>query len=94
MCINFNGSHSGGSLFVNVNDCWLLQKLFVYHRYKFSSKRKKKKKKRSPSIWFRTPKQVRIRQSSWTGIGGVTSLVVSEPWFRRFWKSLCLGDSR
>ena len=37
MCINFNGSHSGGSTFVNVNDCLLLQKLFVYHRYKFSS---------------------------------------------------------
>ena len=31
MCKNFNGSHSGGSSFVNVNDCWLLQKLFVYH---------------------------------------------------------------
>ena len=26
MCINFNGYHSGGSIFVNVNDCWLLQK--------------------------------------------------------------------
>ena len=25
MCINFNGSHSGGSTFVNVNDCWLLK---------------------------------------------------------------------
>ena len=25
MCKNFNGSHSGGSSFVNVNDCWLLQ---------------------------------------------------------------------
>ena len=47
MCINFNGSHSGGSSFVNVNDCWLLQNLFVYHRYKFSSERKKKKKKES-----------------------------------------------
>ena len=92
MCINFNGSHSGGSSFVNVNDCWILQKLFAYHRYKFSSERKKKK--RSPSIWFRTPKPVQIRQSGWTGIGGVTSLVVSEPRFRRFWKSLCLGDSR
>ena len=41
MCKNFNGSHSGGSSFVNVNDCWLLQKLFVYHRYKFSFKKKK-----------------------------------------------------
>ena len=41
MCINFNGFHSGGSLFVNVNDCWLLQKLFVYHRYKFSFEKKK-----------------------------------------------------
>ena len=38
MCINFNGYHSGCSSFVNVNDCWLLQKLFVYHRYKLSSK--------------------------------------------------------
>ena len=44
MCINFNGSHSGGSSFVNVNDCWLLQKLFVYHRYKFSSEKKIKNK--------------------------------------------------
>ena len=71
MCINFNGYHSGGSSFLNVNDCWLLQKLFVYHRYKVSSE-KRKKKKRSPSIWFRTPKPVRIRQSGRTGIGGVT----------------------
>ena len=46
MCINFNGYHSGGSSFLIVNDCWLLQKLFVYHRYKFSSKKKKKKKKK------------------------------------------------
>ena len=93
MCINFNGYHSGGSSFVNVNDCWLLQKLFVYHRYKFSSE-KKNKEIRSPSIWFRTLKPVRIRQSGRTRIGGVTSLVVLEPRFRRFWKSLCLGDSR
>ena len=42
MCINFNGYHSGGSSFLIVNDCWLLQKLFVYHRYKFSFKKKKK----------------------------------------------------
>ena len=44
MCINFNGYHSGGSIFVNVNDCWLLQKLFVYHRYKFSLEKNKNKK--------------------------------------------------
>ena len=43
MCINFNGYHSGGSTFVNVNDCWLLQKLFVYHIYKFSLEKEKKK---------------------------------------------------
>ena len=42
MCINFNGYHSGGSTFVNVNDCWLLQKLFVYHIYKFSLEKKNK----------------------------------------------------
>ena len=41
MCINFNIYHPGGSSFVNANDCWLLQKkLFVYHRYKFSSEKK------------------------------------------------------
>ena len=45
MGINFNGYHSGCSSFINVNDCWLLQKLFVYHRYKLSSKKKMKKKK-------------------------------------------------
>ena len=73
MCKNFKGSHSGGSSFVNVNDCWLLQKLFVYHRYKFSLE--KKKIIRSPSIWFRTLKPVRIRQSGRTGIGGVTHLL-------------------
>ena len=44
MCKNFNGYHSGGSSFVNVNDCWLLQKLFVYHIYKFSLEKRKKKK--------------------------------------------------
>ena len=44
MCINFNGYHSGGSIFVNVNDCWLLQKLFEYHRYKFSLEKKNKNK--------------------------------------------------
>ena len=74
MCINFNIYHSGGSSFVNVNDCWLLQKLFVYHKYKFSSekkKRKEKKKIRSPSIWFRTLKPVRIHQSGRTGTRGV-----------------------
>ena len=94
MCINFNGYHSGGSSFLYVNDCWLLQKNYLYTTYKVSSEKKKKKIMRSPSIWFRTPKPVRIRQSGRTRIGGVTSLVVSEPRFRRFWKSLCLGDSR
>ena len=76
MCINFNGYHSGGSSFLNINDCWLLQKLFVYHRYKFSLKKKKKKFMRSPSIWFRTPKPVRIRQLDRTRIGGVTYMEV------------------
>ena len=26
MCINFNGYHSGGSSFLNVNDCWIKKK--------------------------------------------------------------------
>ena len=71
MCINFNGYYSGGSSFENVNECWLLQKLFVHHRDKFSSE-KKNKKIRSPSIWFRTPKPVRIHQSGLTGNQVVT----------------------
>ena len=29
MCIDFEGHHSGGSSFVNVNDFLLLQKWFV-----------------------------------------------------------------
>ena len=45
MCINFNIYHSSGSSFVNVNDCWLLQKLFIYYRYRFGSKKKIKNKK-------------------------------------------------
>ena len=43
MCRDYNGYHSGGSSFVYVNDSWLLQKLFVYHRYKLNSEKKKKK---------------------------------------------------
>ena len=41
MCIDLDGHHSGGSSFVYVNDFLLLQKLFVNHRYKFSSEKKK-----------------------------------------------------
>ena len=78
MCINFNGYHSGGSSFLIVNDCWLLQKLFVYTDIR-SALKKKKKKLRSPSIWFRTPKPVRIRQSGRTGIGGVTPCPRGQP---------------
>ena len=70
MCINFNGYHSGGSSFLIVNNCWLLQN-YLY-TIDISSK---KKKTMSPSIWFRTPKPVWIRQSGRTGIGGVTHKV-------------------
>ena len=71
MCRDYNGYHSDGSSFVYVNDSWLLQKLFVYHRYKLNSKKKKKKKKKSQYM-VSHPKPVRIRQSGRTGIGGVT----------------------
>ena len=50
MCKNFKGSHSGGSSFVNVNDCWLLQKLFVYQRYKFSFEKKNKESQHMVSL--------------------------------------------
>ena len=63
MCINFNGYHSGGSSFLNVNDCWLNIYIYIYIYIYI----------RSLSIWFRTPKPVRIRQSGRTGIGGVTA---------------------
>ena len=76
MCKNFNGSHSDGNSFVNVNDCWLLQN-YLYTT-DISSALKKKKKLRSPSIWFRTLKPVRIRQSGRTGIGGVTDSIKEE----------------
>ena len=72
MCINFNGSHSGGSTFVNINDCWLLQKLLYTTDISSALKKKIIIIIRSPSIWFRTPKPVQIRQSGRTGIGGVT----------------------
>ena len=55
---------------------------------------KKIKKNKESQYMVSHLKPVRIRQSGRTGIGGVISLVVSEPRFRRFWKSLCLGDSR
>ena len=47
MCKNFNGSHSGGSSFVNVNDCWLLQNYLYTTDISSALKKKKKKKKES-----------------------------------------------
>ena len=46
------------------------------HRYQFGLKKKKKKKVKSPSIWSRTLKPVRIRQSSRTGNRGVTDPIL------------------
>ena len=51
-------------------------KNYLYTTDKVSSE-KKKKIMRSPSIWFRTPKPVRIRQSGRTRIGGVTTITLS-----------------
>ena len=65
MCIDFDGHHSDGSSFVYVNDFCYYRNCLYTHRYKFSSEKKKKVK--SPSIWSRTPKPVRIRQSGRTG---------------------------
>ena len=45
MCINFYGSHSGGSSFVKVNDCWLLQKNYLYTTDISSALKEKKNKK-------------------------------------------------
>ena len=72
MCINFNGYHSGGSSFLIVNNCWLLQNYLYTTDISSKKKNKKKKNTMSPSIWFCTPKPVWIRQSGWTEIGGVT----------------------
>ena len=72
MCIDFDGHHSDGSSFVYVNDFCYYKKCLYTHKYKFSSKKKKKKKVKSLSIWSRTPKPVRIRQSGRTGNRGVT----------------------
>ena len=50
MCIDFNGHHSGGSSFIYINDFLLLQKLFVYYRYKYSSE--KEQVNESPSTVY------------------------------------------
>ena len=48
MCIDFYGHHSGGSSFVYVKLFLLLQKLFVYYMYKYSSD--KEQVNESPNI--------------------------------------------
>ena len=93
MCINFNGYHSGGSSFINVNECWLLQKSFVHHRYKLSSEKKNKKKKKKYQYMVSYPEICSDSPIGSNRESGRDKLV-SEPRFRRFWKSLCLGDSR
>ena len=75
MCIDIDGHHFNGSSFVYVNDFCHYENCLYTHRYKFSSKKKKKKVK-SPSIWFRTPKPIRIRQSGRTKNQGMTGIVV------------------
>ena len=55
MCINFNGCHSSGSSFLNINDCWLLQKLFVYHRYKVSSEKNNNNNKKKSQYMVSHP---------------------------------------
>ena len=48
MCIDFDGHHSGGSSFVNINDfCYYINFLYT-HRYKFSFE--KEQVNESPSI--------------------------------------------
>ena len=39
MCIDFEGHHSSGSSFVNVNDFCYYRKCLYNHRYKFSSEK-------------------------------------------------------
>ena len=39
MCIDFEGHHSGGSSFVNVNDFFYYRNYLYNHRYKFSSEK-------------------------------------------------------
>ena len=76
MCIDFDGHHSGGSSFVYINDFLLLQKLFVYYKYKYSSEKEQVNESPSTveyidgidSIMPRT--SVRILQSGRTGIRG------------------------
>ena len=48
MCIDFDGHHSGGSSFVNVNDFCYYRKCLYTHRYKFSFE--KEQVNESPSI--------------------------------------------
>ena len=48
MCIDFDGHHSGGSSFVNVNDFCYYRNCLYTHRYKFNSE--KEQVNESPSI--------------------------------------------
>ena len=73
MCRDFNGYHSGGSSFVYVNDFGYYKNYLYTHRYKLNSEKKKQVK--SPSIWFRTPKPVWIRQAGRTRNRGMTDML-------------------
>ena len=71
MCIDFDGHHSSGNSFVYVND-FCYYKNCLYTTSTSIALKKRKKKVKSPSLWFRTPKPVRICQSGQTGNRGVT----------------------
>ena len=91
MCIDFDGHHSDVSSFVYVNNFFCYYRNCLYtHRYKFSSDKE------------------RINESQYIvsrpGLGSDPPFgsdresgcdkLVSEQWFSRFWRSLCLGYSR
>ena len=66
------------------------KKILYTHRYKFSSEKKKGKESQYMVSHPETGSDPPIRSDRESG----RDKLVSQPRVRRFWKSLCLGDSR
>ena len=87
MCIDFDGHHSGGSSF----DRFMIF-LFCYKMWAIpigTSYVLKKNQVKSPSIWSHVP-ETGSDPPIGSGRESRRDKLVSEPRFRRFWKSLRL----
>ena len=88
MCIEFDGHHSVGSSFDLYIIFLIILSVGHTHRYQFCFKKKKNQVK-SPSIWSRVP-ETGSDPPIGSGREPGRDKLVSEPRFRRFWKSFRL----